>query len=101
MVLWWPKPPRDILLQGGEGEVGVNICPKKIRNCLSPNLGYYETVCPAQQENSVLAQQKISIGTAEICCNMGKKGLSGRIGTYSGPILDHIGTFYRYLQQNA
>ena len=38
---------------------------------------------------------------AEICCNRGKKGLSGRIGTFSGPILEQIGTFCRYLHQNA
>ena len=38
---------------------------------------------------------------AEICCNRGKKGLSGRIGTFSGPILEQIGTFCRYLPQNA
>ena len=37
---------------------------------------------------------------AEICCNRGKKGLSGWIGTFSGPILEQIGTFYRYLHQN-
>ena len=38
---------------------------------------------------------------AEKCCNRGKKGLSGRIGTFSGPILEQIGTFCRYLHQNA
>ena len=38
---------------------------------------------------------------AEICCNRGKKGLSGRIGTFSGPILEQIGTFCRHLHQNA
>ena len=38
---------------------------------------------------------------AEICCNRGKKGLSGRIGTFSGPILEQIGTFCHYLHQNA
>ena len=31
----------------------------------------------------------------------GKKGLSGRIGTFLGPILEQIGTFCRYLHQNA
>ena len=30
-----------------------------------------------------------------------ERGLSGRIGTFSGPILEQIGTFYRYLNQNA
>ena len=30
---------------------------------------------------------------AELCCNGGEKGLSGRIGTFSGPILEQIGTF--------
>ena len=30
---------------------------------------------------------------AEICCKRGGKGLSGRIGTFSGPILEQIGTF--------
>ena len=38
---------------------------------------------------------------AEICCNRGKKGLSGRIRTFSGLILEQIGTFCRYLHQNA
>ena len=38
---------------------------------------------------------------AEICCSRGKKGLSGRIRTLSGLILEQIGTFYRYLHQNA
>ena len=32
---------------------------------------------------------------------MGKKGLSGRIGTFSGPILEQIGTFSRYFHKNA
>ena len=38
---------------------------------------------------------------AELCCKRGRKGLLGRIGTFSGPILEQIGTFYRYLHQNA
>ena len=38
---------------------------------------------------------------AEICYNRGKKGLSGRIETFSGPLLEQIGTFYRYLHQHA
>ena len=38
---------------------------------------------------------------AEICCQRRKKGLSGRIGTFSGPILEQIRTFHCYLNQNA
>ena len=39
---------------------------------------------------------------AEICCNRGeKKDFPGRIGTFSGLILEQIGTFYRYLHLNA
>ena len=33
---------------------------------------------------------------AEICCNRGKKGLPGRIGTFSVPMLEQIGTYCRY-----
>ena len=38
---------------------------------------------------------------AETCCNRGKKGLLGRIRTFSGPILEQIRTFYHYVHQNA
>ena len=31
---------------------------------------------------------------AEICCNGGKKGLSGRIGTFSGSFQGHFGTLF-------
>ena len=31
---------------------------------------------------------------AEICCNGGKKGLSGRIWTFSGPFQAHFGTLF-------
>ena len=46
---------------------------------------------------SVLTFQNFAELCAELCCNSGKKGLSGKIGTYSGADRD----FYRYLHQNA
>ena len=42
--------PRGILSLKWDQCVGVNICPKKIWNCLSCNLGCFKTVCPGQSE---------------------------------------------------
>ena len=55
--------PRGILSLKWDQCVGVNICPKKIWNCLPWNSGYFETVCPGQPENlqNCLSKRKVNI----------------------------------------
>ena len=90
-----------MLLQGGEGEAGVNICPKKSETVYPPIWGILKQSVLLNKKIQCLHNNKFPSGLLKYVVIRRKKAFSGRIGTYSGPILDQIGTFYRYLQQNA
>ena len=83
---------------------GMNICPKKsetVYPLIWAPWGILKQSVLLTKKIQCLHNKKFPLGLLKYVVIGGKKAFSGRIGTYSGPILDQIGTFYRYLQQNA